>query len=255
MTTVMHAFVLSTGDWCERDPVMPSSGTNRLHVGCIMDGNGRWASARNMPRLAGHQAGVETLRRIVRAAPDNGVDVLTVYAFSADNWRRPPAEVEDLISLLRSYLDIETEKLVRDGVRLTVFGRRDRLPDALVTEIERSEAATQWGDALHLRVAIDYSSREAILSAAMAATNLPVLTQELFGKLVTGGVDQIDVDLLIRTSGEQRLSDFLLWESAYAELYFTKCLWPDFTEAAFIEALTEFRQRERRFGGLSIRAA
>ena len=123
----------------------------------------------------GHVAGVEALRHIVEVAPHNGIDVLTVYAFSADNWRRPPTEVEDLSQLFREYLDAETEKLVRDGVRLTIFGRRDRLPDTLVSEIERSEAATQWGDALHLRIAMDYSSREAILAAAKASANLPSL--------------------------------------------------------------------------------
>lgn len=228
---------------------MSDDGTNKLHVACIMDGNGRWAAARNIPRVKGHQAGVEALRRIVAAAPNHGIGIITVYAFSADNWRRPADEVEDLISLLRSYLDTDTEKLVRDGVRLTIFGRRDRLSESLVTEIERSEAATQWGDALHLRVAIDYSARETIMAAARAAAGLPEVTREMFGKLVAGGVDLADVDLLIRTSGEQRLSDFLLWESAYAELFFTKRLWPDFTEADLVEALADFRQRERRFGG------
>jgi len=234
---------------------MPDISANKLHVGCIMDGNGRWAVARGLPRFKGHQAGVEALRRIVTAAPDNGVSVLTVYAFSADNWRRPPAEVEDLIWLLRNYLDTETEKLVRDGVRLTIVGRRDRLAENVIAEIERSEAATQWGDSLHLRVAIDYSSREAILAAAKVAASVPDMTKELFAELLTGEANPIDVDLLIRTSGEQRLSDFLLWECAYAELYFTARLWPDFTEADFVDALTTFRQRERRFGGPSTRVA
>jgi undecaprenyl diphosphate synthase len=234
---------------------MPDNCANKLHVGCIMDGNGRWATARNLSRLRGHQAGVEALQRIVAAAPDNGVSVLTVYAFSADNWQRSSTEVEDLICLLRNYFDTETEKLVREGVRLTMVGRRDRIPESLVTEIERSEAATQWGDILHLRIAIDYSSREAILAAARATAELPAVTKEQFGRLVTGSSAQVDVDLLIRTSGEQRLSDFLLWECAYAELYFTDRLWPDFTEADFVEALKEFRHRERRFGGPSIKAA
>jgi undecaprenyl diphosphate synthase len=235
--------------------MMQNNCADGLHVACIMDGNGRWAVERNLPRLSGHQAGVEALRRVVTVAPDNGIKVLTVYAFSADNWRRPPAEIEDLIRLLRNYLDTETEKLVRDGVRLTIFGRRDRLPESLAAEIERSEAAAQWGDTLHLRIAIDYSSRDAIVTAARAAANLPAITRELFGELVTGAATESDVDLLIRTSGEQRLSDFLLWECAYAELYFTKRLWPDFTEADLVEALEEFRRRDRRFGGLSTRAA
>jgi undecaprenyl diphosphate synthase len=220
-----------------------------------MDGNGRWAAARNVPRLRGHQAGVETLRNIVTAAPDMGVTVLTVYAFSSDNWRRPGAEVEDLLRLFRDYLDTETEKLVRDGVRLTIVGRRDRFPSDLIAEIERSEAATQWGDTLHLRVAMDYSSRDAILAAIRTAAGYSDMTKESFGELLSGGADQANVDLLIRTSGEQRLSDFLLWECAYAELYFSERLWPDFTDADLAEALEEFRQRERRFGGLSIKAA
>lgn len=235
--------------------MMPVSCSNRLHVACIMDGNGRWAAAHNMPRLKGHQAGVEALRRIVTAAPDNGVSVLTVYAFSSDNWRRPAGEIEDLIRLFRDYLDSETEKLVRDDVRLTIFGRRDRLPENVITEIERSEAATQWGETLHLRIAMDYSSREAIVAAVKTAAESLTMTKELFGTLLSGSPDLADVDLLIRTSGEQRLSDFLLWECAYAELYFSNRLWPDFTEADFAQALTEFRQRDRRFGGLSNRAA
>jgi undecaprenyl diphosphate synthase len=220
-----------------------------------MDGNGRWAAARNISRLRGHQAGVEALRNIVTAAPDNGIGVLTVYAFSSDNWRRPAAEVDDLLRLFRDYLDTETETLVRDGVRLTIVGRRDRFPSDVVAEIERSEAATQWGDTMHLRIAMDYSSRDAILTAARTAAGCPDVSKEDFGELISGGPDQANVDLLIRTSGEQRLSDFRLWECAYAELYFSKRLWPDFTGADLIDALSEFRQRERRFGGASIKAA
>ena len=151
---------------------MVYNAANKLHVACIMDGNGRWAGSRNLPRLYGHKAGVEALRRIVRVAPDHDIGVLTVYAFSADNWRRPPDEVQDLISLFQSYLDTDTEQLVRDGVRLTIFGRRDRLSDGLVSEIERSEDATQWGDVLHLRVAVDYSSRETIVAAAPRSCGL-----------------------------------------------------------------------------------
>jgi undecaprenyl diphosphate synthase len=237
------------------DRTGPITCNSRLHVACIMDGNGRWAAARNVPRLRGHQAGVEALRNIVIAAPNNDVSVLTMYAFSSNNWRRPAAEVEDLVCLFRDYLDTETEKLVRDGVRLTIVGRRDRFPGDVIAEIERSEAATKWGDTLHLRIAMDYSSRDAILAAARTAAGCPDVTKESFGALISGGADQADVDLLIRTSGEQRLSDFLLWECAYAELYFSKRLWPDFTDTDLIEALKEFRQRERRFGGLSIKAA
>ena len=237
------------------DRKSPVTCKNRLHVALIMDGNSRWAAARKIPRRRGHQAGVETLRNIVATSPNHGIGVLTVYAFSSDNWRRPATEVEDLLQLFREYLDTETETLVRDGVRLTVVGRRDRIPREVVAEIERSEAATQWGDAIHLRIAMDYSSRDAILAAAKTVAAYPNVTLEDFGGLISGGADQVDVDLLIRTSGEQRLSDLLLWECAYAELYFSKRLWPDFTDADLIEALKEFRQRERRFGGLTIKAA
>jgi undecaprenyl diphosphate synthase len=234
---------------------MATDKANGLHVACIMDGNGRWATARSLSRSQGHRAGVESLRRIVAAAPDNGVTTLTAYAFSSDNWQRPAAEVEGLIALFCDYLDSETANMVCDGVRLTVFGRRDRLPDALVDKIRRTEAATRSGAVLHLRIAIDYSSQDAILSAARVAAELPELTKEAFGNLLTGGTGQVGVDLLIRTSGEQRLSDFLLWECAYAELHFTKCLWPDFSERDLVEALKEFHRRDRRFGGLSVRAA
>jgi undecaprenyl diphosphate synthase len=234
---------------------MTTGKADKLHVACIMDGNGRWATARHLPRFQGHHAGVETLRRVVAAAPGNGISTLTAYAFSSDNWQRPAIEIDGLIALFGDYLASETENLIRDGVRLTVFGRRDRLPGGLVDEIERFEAATSLGAALHLRIAIDYSSQDAILSAVRVAAKLPELTKEAFGKLLAGGAGQVGVDLLIRTSGEQRLSDFLLWECAYAELHFTKRLWPDFTEDDLIEALTEFRQRDRRFGGLATKAA
>ena len=234
---------------------MQSTCYDKLHVAIIMDGNGRWAGQRALPRAQGHEAGMEALRRVVRAASEQSIETLTLYAFSSDNWQRPRAEVNALMTLLRRYLDTETEDLVRDGVRLTVIGRRDRLPEGFVAEIERAEAATAWGDALHLRVAIDYSARDAILKAAVAAAALPESTRESFAALVTGDAALREVDLLIRTGGEQRLSDFLLWESAYAELYFTQRLWPDFDGADLSEALAAFRRRERRFGGLSVEAA
>jgi undecaprenyl diphosphate synthase len=226
---------------------------DKLHVGIVMDGNGRWAVGRGLPRGAGHEAGMEALRRVVQAAPDQGIGILTVYAFSSDNWRRPAPEVAMLMGLLHRYLDCETENLVRDGVRLSVIGRRDRLPEALVAEIGRAEAATEWGDALRLRVAVDYSARALILAAAAAAR--PDIGPEDFTALVNGEPGLRDVDLLIRTSGEQRLSDFLLWESAYAELYFSPLLWPDFGEADLAEALAAFGARERRYGGLPDAAA
>jgi undecaprenyl diphosphate synthase len=224
--------------------------TTRLHVGIIMDGNGRWATRRGLSRLRGHEAGVEAIRRVVEAAPEQGVGTLTLYAFSSDNWRRPKAEVSALMTLLRFYLGNEIEALVRNGVRLTVIGRRDRLPDGIAAAIARAEAATANGDVLHLRIAIDYSARDAILNAAARAANLTHLTRENFSELITGEPDLRDVDLIIRTSGEKRLSDFLLWEGAYAELHFTERMWPEFEADDLAEALGSFHRRERRFGGL-----
>jgi undecaprenyl diphosphate synthase len=221
-----------------------------LHVGIIMDGNGRWATRRGLSRLRGHEAGVEAIRRIVEAAPGQGVGTLTLYAFSSDNWRRPKAEVTALMALLRFYLANEIQSLVKNGVRLTVIGRRDRLPGGIATAIARAEAATANGDALHLRIAIDYSARDAILNAANRAAAIGHLTRETFSELVTGEPNLRDVDLIIRTSGEKRLSDFLLWEGAYAELHFTERMWPEFEAEDLAEALSSFRQRERRFGGL-----
>jgi undecaprenyl diphosphate synthase len=224
--------------------------TCKLHVGIIMDGNGRWATRRQMSRLRGHEAGVEAIRRVVEAAPKQDVGTLTLYAFSSDNWRRPKTEVAALMALLRFYLANEIESLVRNGVRLTVIGRRDRLPAGIADAIGRAEAATADGDVLHLRIAVDYSARDAILNAAVQAAGIAHLTREIFSKLVTGEVGLRDVDLVIRTSGEKRLSDFLLWESAYAELHFTERMWPDFGEKDLAEALASFHGRERRFGGL-----
>lgn len=222
----------------------------RLHVGIIMDGNGRWATRRGLSRLRGHEAGVEAIRRVVEAAPDQGVGTLTLYAFSTDNWRRPKAEVAALMALLRFYLANEVQSLVKNGVRLTVIGRRDRLPDGIAAAIARAEAATSQGETLNLRIAVDYSARDAILNAAAKLAGVTEPTRELFSQLVTGEAGLRDVDLIIRTSGEKRLSDFLLWEGAYAELYFTERMWPEFDGNALAEALASFHRRERRFGGL-----
>ena len=230
--------------------MIQSSHSSKLHVGIIMDGNGRWATRRRLSRLRGHEAGVEAIRRVVEAAPKQGVGTLTLYAFSSDNWRRPKTEVSALMALLRFYLANEVESLVRNGVRLSVIGRRDRLPDGLSDAIGRAEAATASGDVLHLRVAVDYSARDAILKAAAKAAGMGDLTREAFSQLVTGEPELRDVDLVIRTSGEKRLSDFLLWESAYAELHFTERMWPDFEAQDLAEALASFHRRERRFGGL-----
>jgi undecaprenyl diphosphate synthase len=227
------------------------SGESGMHVAIIMDGNRRWARARGLPDAAGHQAGITSLRRIVEAAPEEDIATLTVYAFSSDNWRRPESEVNALMALMLAYLDSETEEMVRNGVRFTAIGRRDRLLPELVSEIERTENLTAWGDGLNLRVAVDYSARAAILEAAR---NLPKGGSDAdFAALVTG--EGGDVDLLIRTGNEQRLSDFLLWECSYAELYFSSALWPDFGEKDLAAAMQEFRRRDRRFGGASTRAA
>jgi undecaprenyl diphosphate synthase len=223
---------------------------SKLHVGIIMDGNGRWATRRGMSRLRGHEAGVEAIRRIVEAAPDQGIGTLTLYAFSSDNWRRPKAEVTGLMTLLRFYLANEVESLVRNGVRLNVIGRRDRLPDGIASAIARAEAATAKGDILHLRIAVDYSARDAILNAAVKLAGSVAPTRETFSELVTGEAGLREVDLIIRTSGEKRLSDFLLWEGAYAELHFTERMWPEFDADDLAQALGAFHRRERRFGGL-----
>ncbi|MDR3468168.1 MAG: di-trans,poly-cis-decaprenylcistransferase [Xanthobacteraceae bacterium] len=223
---------------------------HKLHVGIIMDGNGRWAARRRLPRVRGHEAGVDAIHRVVEAAPAQGIGTLTLYAFSSDNWRRPPAEVTALMGLLRSYLAREVDRLVRNGIHLTVIGRRDRLPDGIADAIGRAEAATAGGTALRLRIAVDYSARDAILRAAARVERPEELTREAFADLVTGEQALRDVDLVIRTSGEKRLSDFLLWESAYAELHFTERMWPDFGAEDLAEALSSFHRRERRFGGL-----
>ena len=229
-----------------------------LHVAIIMDGNGRWATRRGLPRSAGHRAGVAALRRIVEHAPDVGIRCLSVYAFSSDNWRRPASEVQSIFWLLRAFLRLETERLRQRGARIQVIGRRDRLPQNALAAIEKAEAATAAGTRLHLRVAVDYSSRYAITSAAVAGAHhwqLPdspdLLCCTLRQALIA---DAGEVDLLIRTGGEKRLSDFLLWESAYAELIFTDRMWPDFDEADLDAALSEYRHRERRFGGVPVAA-
>ena len=223
---------------------MPSDFTlqSTFHMGIIMDGNGRWALGRGLPREAGHRAGVKTAGRVVEAAPGAGIGILTLFAFSSDNWRRPRLEVEALLRLLALYLEKETDRSVRDGVRLEVIGRRDRLPAALLRTIETAERATESGTRLRLRIAFDYSGRDAILAAARRVASLSRESlEEALGP---------PVDLLIRTGGERRLSDFLLWECAYAELLFSPRLWPDFDAADLAAAVRDFRGRERRFGAV-----
>jgi undecaprenyl diphosphate synthase len=223
---------------------MKSTLESGLHAAIIMDGNGRWANERGLPRIAGHRAGADAVRRVVETAPSLGISVLTLYAFSADNWRRPPREISALLRLLRRYLNEETDRCIANGVRLEVIGRRDRLPKDLVSLIAETERKTSHGRRLRLRLAIDYSSRHAILRAASSAP----ATAEDFSKALGP-----DVDLLIRTSGEQRLSDFLLWECAYAEMVFTERMWPDFSAEDLAACIAEFHGRERRFGAVTSR--
>jgi undecaprenyl diphosphate synthase len=224
-----------------------------------MDGNGRWARLRGKPRSQGHRAGARAVRRTVEAAPPLGIRTLTLYAFSSDNWGRPQTEVALLMKLFERHLRAETANLAAEGVRLSVVGRRDRLGAGLVKLIRWAEAATASGTRLHLRLAIDYSSRDAIVTAASHFFTGARPTREAFarelGRAMHAPDGAPDVDLLIRTGGEQRLSDFLLWECAYAELAFTPRLWPDFTAADLAAAVTEFQGRERRFGRLPGRVA
>src|ERR1035437_16838 len=212
------------------------------HVGIIMDGNGRWALGRGLPREAGHRAGVQSVSRIVAACPSQGIGIVTLFAFSSDNWRRPRPEVDALMRLLRFYLERETGHCIDDGIRLEVIGRRDRLGGSLLDAITRTEHATALGDRLRLRIAVDYSGRDAILAAARKVI---ALSRESLERALGP-----PVDLLIRTGGERRLSDFLLWESAYAELIFSPHMWPDFGPAELAAAVREFRTRERRFGAV-----
>ena len=228
-----------------------------LHVAIIMDGNGRWARRRGLPRWRGHVAGVDSVRDVVRGAPDLGVSTLTLYAFSSDNWKRPPTEVGRLFWLLREYCRREQRELKENGCRLEAFGRRDRIPKSAGAALEEAETFTAGGTRLLLRLGIDYSSRWAIAEAARELAQ-----QVKAGKLDPDriSVDSLhsqltqhlpEPDLLIRTAGEQRLSDFLLWEAAYAELYFSPAYWPDFRRSHLEAAVTEFRRRERRFGVLA----
>lgn len=229
-----------------------------LHVGIIMDGNGRWATRSGRLRSEGHRAGAIAVRRVVEAAPDVGIGVLTLYAFSADNWRRPPAEVAVLMRLFREYLRSETARCVEAGVRLEVIGRRDRLDARLLGHIMAAERATAGGLRLRLRVALDYSSRDAILRAAQCLQADAAPTRDAFGRLlaiVDHGTPVPPLDLLIRTGGERRLSDFMLWEAAYAELCFVDLMWPEFGAAELAGTVREFAARERRFGGLPRAAA
>ncbi len=220
-----------------------------------MDGNGRWASRQGRPRAEGHRAGVDAVRRVVEAAPGLGVGVLTLYAFSSDNWRRPRLEVAALMRLFRHYLHQETARCLVEGVRLSVIGRRDRLSRTLQRAIDQAEQVTAAGRALHLRIAIDYSARDQILQAAALAGG-ESLTRDRFAAALGAAAHERgpapDVDLLIRTGGEQRLSDFLLWECAYAELLFDPVAWPEYSGQHLARAVAEYHQRERRYGTIPL---
>ena len=224
----------------------------RLHVAIISDGNGRWATSRGLPRSAGHRAGAESARRVVQAAPRMGIHTLTLFALSSANWQRPAAEVQAIFGLLQEYLLTETNHCIDEGVRISIIGRRDRLPAALRQAIADSEAATAKGPRLHLRLAVDYSAREAIYHAACRFYKVTELSPRSFSTVLAevhrGG--STEVDLLIRTGGEQRLSDFLLWECAFAEFVFLQKRWPDFTAADLDRAVKEFSRRERTRGAL-----
>ena len=225
------------------------------HVAIIMDGNGRWAAARGLPRVAGHRAGVEAVRRCVRLAIESGVGCLTLYAFSSENWRRPAAEVLDLTGLLRHFLRAEIAELHQRGVRLRVIGDRSRFDEDIQRDLVAAELRTAGNTALTLVVALSYGGRAEIVAAARAVAEAARdgrldperLDEAAFGQLLST-VGLPDPDLIIRTSGEQRLSNFLLWQSAYAELVFLDVLWPDFAQPHFAEALAEYARRERRFG-------
>ena len=224
----------------------------RLHVAIISDGNGRWATSRGLPRTAGHRAGAAAARAIIEAAPRLGIHTLTLFALSSANWQRPAAEVEGIVRLLEEYLRAETACCVKEGVRLSVIGRRDRMPPALQQTIADTQRATAGGTRLHLRLAVDYSARDAIFRAACRYYKATVLSPDSFSQVLSevqhGG--STEVDLLIRTGGEKRLSDFLLWECAYAELVFLDKRWPDFSVADLEAALAEFSRRERTRGAL-----
>jgi undecaprenyl diphosphate synthase len=226
-----------------------------MHIAIIMDGNGRWASRRHLPRGAGHRAGAKAVDVVVEAAARHGVTTLTLYAFSAANWGRPRPEVNALFMLLRRYLSTQTQRCLEQSIRINVIGRRDRLAADLRRLIERSERATAHSTGMRLRIAVDYSAQYTLLETCRRMTQESDADRSLFIEHLAAIDHSLspapDVDLLIRTGGEKRLSDFLLWECAYAELHFVDTYWPDFDEAAFAEALAEYANRDRRFGRIS----
>jgi len=230
-----------------------------FHVAITMDGNGRWAEFRGLPRTEGHRHGSHSVRLAVEAAPHFGITTLTLYAFSANNWSRPKSEVQALMTIFDHYLHDIGPECIEEGIRFSLVGRRDRLPPSVCRQAQLLEEATSDGHVLDLRLAIDYSAREAIWRAADRLIASGHRSRDEFDECVRSGsglpADTPDVDLLIRTGGQQRLSDFLLWEAAYAELWFTEVLWPDFAPAHLALAVDAFGRRERRFGGVPVRTA
>ena len=236
-------------------PSHPSTAEDLVHVAIIMDGNGRWAKQRGLPRAAGHRQGMEAVRATVEASKDLGIGYLTLYGFSSENWKRPKSEIRDLMGLLRLYLRREIRQLHESGVRLRFIGNRDRLAGDIVRLIEDSEALTRANARLNLTIALSYGSRDEILQAVREAAikvqagefAIDQMDEHAFSRMLSTA-EIPDPDLVIRTSGEQRLSNFLLWQSAYAELIFTDCYWPDFGQEELSQAMTEYRGRERRYG-------
>ncbi len=238
-------------------PASPDHPSGPQHVAIIMDGNGRWAKARGLPRVAGHRRGADAVRRVVRGAGELGIPVLTLFAFSTENWTRPADEVADLMGLLRHYLRNELEELRKNGARLRVIGNRDGLAADIVRDIADAEKTTSSNARIDVNICINYGARDEILRATrrmaqkVASGEITVdgIDQNSFEReLLTAGLP--DPDLLIRTSGEQRISNFLLWQCAYSELVFVDTLWPDFGKEHLEQAIVEFRRRERRYGGV-----
>lgn len=238
-------------------PANPDLASGPHHVAIIMDGNGRWAKARGLPRVAGHRRGADAVRRVVRGAGELGIPVLTLFAFSTENWTRPAEEVNDLMGLLRHYLRNELDELHRNGAQLRVIGNREGLAPDIVRDIADAERMTRGNGRIDVNICINYGARDEILQATrnlarrvsageLAADDIDEIRFER--ELLTAGVP--DPDLLIRTSGEQRISNFLLWQCAYAELVFVDTLWPDFGKDHLEQAIAEFRRRERRYGGV-----
>ena len=238
-------------------PATPDPSPGPQHIAIIMDGNGRWAKSRGLPRIAGHRRGADAVRKVIRSAGELGVPVLTLFAFSTENWTRPADEVSDLMGLLRHYLRHELEELGRNGAKLRVIGDRDRLAKDIQKDISDAEVRTRSNTRIDVNICINYGARDEILRATrnlarkVAAGEIAVdkIDEASFEReLLTAGVP--DPDLLIRTSGEQRISNFLLWQCAYAELVFVDTLWPDFGKEHLEKAIAEFRKRERRYGGV-----